>query len=154
MKISLEERVKKDIKAAKAAKDKKTLEALQAINAVFKWRNSRGYPKNISKPLELMILQALVKERKDLASIYQCQGREDRYNEVMEDINIISRYFPEPMSGEAVDAAIREFAEKEDLYDITDMSRLMEWAHTQLLGRTDNETISRVIKSILFRKHE
>ena len=102
----------------------------------------------IPESVELKLLQKLVKQRKDSAIIYREQNRTDMAEEEEFQAAIIEKYLPEQMSEAEVEAIIQQIIPKPDAKTIADMGKVMGMASKQLAGKSDNKTIS-----ILVKKH-
>ena len=76
--MSLQEKVMEAMKAAMKAKDTQSLEALRSIkSALLLAQTETGAKADLSEEEEIKLLQKQVKQRKDSATIYKEQGRED-----------------------------------------------------------------------------
>ncbi|HEY9116138.1 MAG TPA: GatB/YqeY domain-containing protein [Bacteroidales bacterium] len=148
--MGLEIKINDDIKQAMLAKDKRKLEALRAIKAALLLEKtgkdtSAG---EIPESVELKLLQKLVKQRKDSALIYREQNRADMAEEEEFQASIIEKYLPEQMSEAEVEAIIEKIIDQTGAKTIADMGKVMGMASKQLAGKSDNKTIS-----ILVKKH-
>lgn len=148
--MSLEIKINDDIKQAMLAKDKRKLEALRAIKAALLLEKTGKDVSSgeIPESVELKLLQKLVKQRKDSALIYREQNRADMAEEEEFQADIIEKYLPEQMSEAEVEAIIQEIILKTGAKTIADMGKVMGMASKQLAGKSDNKTIS-----ILVKKH-
>ena len=72
--MSIQTEVSEQIKTAMKAKDTVSLEALRALKSAFLLANTSGANVSMSEAEELKIVQKLVKQRYDSASIYSEQG--------------------------------------------------------------------------------
>ena len=75
--MSVSQQINDDIKKAMLAKDKKRLEALRAIKSAIMLIASEKAGSEVSDEDAITVMQKLVKQRKDSASIYREQGRDD-----------------------------------------------------------------------------
>lgn len=149
--MNLEIKINDDIKHAMLAKDKRKLEALRAIKAALLLEKtgkdvSAG---EIPESVELKLLQKLVKQRKDSALIYREQNRPDMAEEEEFQASIIEKYLPEQMSEAEVEAIIQQIISQTGAKTIADMGKVMGIASKQLAGKSDNKTISNLIKKHL-----
>jgi len=149
--MSLEIKINDDIKQAMLAKDKRKLEALRAIKAALLLEKtgkdvSAG---EIPESVELKLLQKLVKQRKDSAIIYREQNRVDMAEEEEFQASIIEKYLPQQMSEAEVEAIVQAIIAQTGASSIADMGKVMGMASKQLAGKSDNKTISNLIKKHL-----
>ena len=96
--MSLQTNVMTALKEAMKSKDKVALEALRAIKSALLLAQTSGADSTINEAEELKILQRLVKQRKDSATIYLEQGRQDLAEPELAQVKIIVQFLPEQMS--------------------------------------------------------
>lgn len=78
--MSLTEKIASDLMAAMKAQDKGKLEALRAAKTAFILAKAERGPDTIlTSEEEIKIIQKLVKQRKESATIYREQNRPDLY---------------------------------------------------------------------------
>ena len=149
--MSLAESINDDIKAAMLARDARKLEALRAIKAALllvktgKDVSSGEIPEDV----ELALLQKLVKQRKESASIYREQNRPDLAETEEFQAEIIEKYLPEQISEEELEAIIKEIIEASGATDIKEMGKVMGMASKKLAGKADNKIIAGIVKQAL-----
>ena len=95
------------------------------------------------------MLQKLVKQRKDSASIYKEQAREDLAAPELAQVEIIAQFLPEQMSEEALKKIIAEIMSKVGATSMKDMGKVMGMASKQLAGKADGKAISLAVKELL-----
>jgi uncharacterized protein YqeY len=123
--MSLEEKINADIKASMLAKDKRKLEALRAVKSALLLLKTNGTGKEITEEDEITLLQRLVKQRKESASLYKEQGREDLYEEEFYQQGIIEAYLPEQLSEEEVTETLKQIIADTQATSMKDMGK--EW---------------------------
>src|SRR3989344_3094003 len=105
--MSTRETIEKDFIEAYKAKDEKAKSLLGMLKSALKNKEIE-----IQKPLEesdvLDVLSKEAKKRKDSATAYEQGGRPELAAQENAEIEIISRYLPEQLDGEAV----REFVKQ------------------------------------------
>jgi uncharacterized protein len=149
--MELEKLINDDIKQAMLARDKEKLEALRAIKAalLLEKTGKDASSGEIPESVELKMLQKLVKQRKESASIYVQQGRQDLADQELFQSAIIEKYLPAQMSEEEVKAIISAIITRVGAKEPKDLGKVMGAATKELAGKADNKTISGIIKSIL-----
>lgn len=144
------ELINNDIKAAMMARDKAKLEALRAVKTAFTIASSsKAQNENLTDEEELQLIQKLIKQRNDSAQIYKEQNRIDLYEQEFEQSNIISQYLPPQMDMAEIENIIGEIIKQNNANSMKDMGKVMGIASKQLQGKTDNKTISEVVKKLL-----
>ena len=105
--MNLFDKVSGDIKTAMLARDKVRLEALRGIKKEFlEAKTAKGGDGELSDDAALKILAKMVKQRKESASIYTEQNREDLAGEELAQAAIIEEYLPKQLSEEELTAAL------------------------------------------------
>lgn len=148
--MSLFEKVTEDLKAAMLAREKDKLEPLRAIKTAFLHAKAeKGGSDQLTADAELKIIQKLVKQRKESASIYKSQDRDDLYQNEMAEAKVIEQYLPKQMSNDDVEKALKEIINKVNASSIKDMGKVMGMASKELAGKADNKMIADIAKKLL-----
>jgi uncharacterized protein YqeY len=106
--------ISEDIKNAMKAKDKVKLETLRNIKKVFlEAKTAPGANDTLSDDAALKIMQKLVKQGKDSATLYQEQGRQDLADAELAQVAVIETYLPKQMSADEVKEIIKKLFEQE-----------------------------------------
>lgn len=148
--MSLEEKINADIKQAMLAKEKERLEALRAIkSAVLLLKTDKNFTGEIAEKDEIATLQRLVKQRKEAASMYKEQNREELYQEEMFQVGIIEKYLPQQMSEEEIRLALQNIIKEVGATSAKDMGKVMGNAQKTFAGKADNKIVSQIVKELL-----
>jgi len=147
--MTLEERITTDIKTAMKAKDKNSLRGIRAIKSAILLQKTDGSGKALDADGEIAMLQKLVKSRQDSLDIYEKQGREDLAATEREEIEVISRYLPEPLSEADLAALIDQVIADTGASSMRDMGKVMGMANKAAAGRADGKTIAALVKQKL-----
>ena len=145
--MSLQDQVMAKMKEAMKAKDTNALASLRAIkSAILLAQTESGAKEDLSEDQELKLLQKLVKQRKDSATIFKEQGREDLAKPELEQAAVIEEFLPEQMSEEEIEKEIDIIINKTGASGMKDMGKVMGMASSQLAGKADRKTISTIVK--------
>jgi len=149
--MSLEIQINNDIKQAMLARDKRKLEALRAIKAglLLEKTGKDVSGGEIPESVEMKLLQKLVKQRKESATIYRDKNRIEMAEEEEYQAGIIEKYLPEQMAEEEIESIIQQIIEETGAATMKDMGRVMGMAAKQLAGKADNKLISGIVKQKL-----
>ncbi len=147
--MPLSEQINEDIKTAMKAKDKLSLEALRAIKSALLLAATEKGAGESSDAAELKLLQKLVKQRKDAASIFKEQGREDLAKPELDQVEIIEKYLPAQMSEEEIKAVVENVIAQTCASSMADMGKVMGMANKELAGKADGKLIADLVKSSL-----
>jgi uncharacterized protein len=148
--MSLSTQIMDEIKNAMRAKDTVALEALRAIkSAILLAQTESGAKEEISTDEEVKLLQRLVKQRKDSASIYTEQGRVDLAEPELAQVAVIEKFLPAQMSEAEVEAEVAKIIADKGFSGMAAMGQVMGMASASLAGKTDGKTISTIVKKLL-----
>ncbi|MDA3616092.1 GatB/YqeY domain-containing protein [Polluticaenibacter yanchengensis] len=148
--MSLETKVMDVMKEAMKAKDDKTLRSVRAIKAaIILAKTSEGAKGEITEDDEIKLLQKLVKQRKDSLEIFNTQNRPELAAKEQEEIDVISKFLPEQLEGDALKAVLVKILADAGASSPADMGKAMGAANKQLAGKADGKSISTLVKEIL-----
>jgi uncharacterized protein YqeY len=148
--MSLETQIMAQMKDAMKAKDEAGLRGLRAIKAeIIKAKTEPGAHGEINENEELKLLQKLVKQRKDSLEIFVQQNREDLAKKEREEIAIIEKFLPQPLSETGLKEAVSAIITQVGAVSQADFGKVMGAASKQLAGKADGKAISAVVKELL-----
>ena len=147
--MGLEIIIMEAIKTAMKEKNQQALAALRAVKSELILLKTSGSISELNETDENKILQKLVKQRKDSASIFSEQNREDLAIPELEQAEIISRFLPKQMSENEVEIVVVEIISKTGANSMKDMGKVMGLTNSQLAGKADGKTISGIVKKML-----
>ncbi|WP_034923404.1 GatB/YqeY domain-containing protein [Gillisia sp. CAL575] len=151
--MSLQDQVMTELKAAMRAKDAVKLEALRAIKSgILLAQTENGSKEEISEDAELKLLQKLVKQRKDSATIYKEQNREDLAQPELDQAAVIEQFLPAQLSEAEIEQKVKDIIAKTGASGMKDMGKVMGMASGELAGKADGKTISMIVKRELSNK--
>ena len=102
-----------------------------------------------SEAAEMKMLQKLVKQRKDAASIFSEQGREDLAEPELAQISIIEKYLPAQLSEEDVKAIVAEVVKATGASSMADMGKVMGMVNQKTAGQADGKMVADLVKKAL-----
>ena len=97
----------------------------------------------------LKIMQTLVKQGKDSATIYVQQGRQDLADVELEQVKVIEKYLPQQMSAEELEKELKAIIAQVGAAGPKDMGKVMGVASKALAGRAEGRMISETVKRLL-----
>lgn len=148
--MALFETISDDIKSAMLAKDKIRLEALRGVKKEFlEAKTAKGAEGDLSDETALKILQKMVKQRKDSATIYQEQNRPELAEKELAEVAVLEDYLPKQLSPEELEKALREIIAQVGATSAKDMGKVMGAATKALSGKTEGRLISEKVKQLL-----
>lgn len=148
--MSLESKINEDIKKAMLAREKEKLEALRAVKtALLVAKTEKGASETISEDAEIKILQRLVKQRKESATIFEERNRKELAQKEWFEASVIEEYLPEQMSDEELTSIIQKIVDQVGAKSMADMGKVMGIASKELAGKAEGKAIADKVKSIL-----
>ncbi len=148
--MSLQQKIMVKMKEAMKSKDSVALESLRAIKSeILLAKTKCGAKEDLGEDEEIKLLQKLVKQRKDSATLYKEQGREDLASPELAQVEVIAQFLPEQMNEEDLKKVVAEIIEKIGATSMKDMGKVMGVASKQLAGKADGKAISIAVKQLL-----
>jgi uncharacterized protein YqeY len=148
--MSLEQQIMAEMKEAMKAKNEAALRGLRAIKAeIIKAKTEPGANGNINEETELKLLQKLVKQRRDSLEIFNQQNRSDLAIKEQEEIEIIEKFLPKPLTENELEEIIKHIITESGATSAADMGKVMGIATKQLAGKADGKSISTLVKKLL-----
>ena len=142
--------IDQEIKQAMLAKDQAKLRGLRAIKAALLLaKTEKGNAEEITEDTEMKILQRLVKQRKESATIYKEQGREDLFTVEQEEIDVISQFLPQQLDKADIEKVIVKIIAETGATSIKEMGKIMGIANKELAGKADGKLIGEIVKALL-----
>lgn len=147
--MTLQDRITPDLKDAMRAKDQAALRGIRAIKNAILLQQTDGTGTKLDEAGEIALLQKLVKSRQESLDIYEQQGREDLAEPEREEIEVIGKYLPEPLSDEKLEALIKEVIASTGATSMRDMGMVMGRANASVAGRADGKQVAATVKRLL-----
>jgi len=142
--------IDQEIKQAMLAKDQAKLRGLRAIKAaILLAKTEKGHAEELTEDGEIKILQKLVKQRKESATIYKEQGREDLYTVEQEEIDVISQFLPKQLDRAEIEEIVVKIIAESGATSVKEMGKVMGLANAALAGKADGKLIGEIVKSKL-----
>ena len=148
--MNFQDQLNSKLKAAMREKNKIALKSLRAIKSAILLLQTQSGAKETPDDAEITkLLQKLVKQRKESASIFREQGRVDLAEPEEAQIEIISHFLPEQLSAEEVEKVIDEVIQSVGATTMKEMGKVMGMANKQLAGKADGKLIAEIVKKRL-----
>ena len=148
--MNFQDQLNSKLKSAMREKNKVALESLRAIKSAILLLQTQLGAKETPDDNEITkLLQKLVKQRKESASIYREQGRVDLAEPEEAQIEVISQFLPDQLSAEEVEKVINEVIQSVGATTMKDMGMVIGMANKQLAGKADGKLIAEIVKKRL-----
>lgn len=148
--MTLEQKVNEGIKQAMLSRNAADLRGMRAIKAaILLAKTSEGSSAEPDEASDIKMLQKLVKQRKDALEIYRTQHREDLAKKEEEELEVIGRFLPSPMSETELKKAVSQIIAEAGASSTADMGKVMGIAVKKLSGEADSKAISAAVRELL-----
>jgi uncharacterized protein YqeY len=141
-------RIKASMKEAMKARAKERLATIRLILADFK-RVEVDERIEIDDARALLILDKMVKQRRDSATQFQDAGRDELAAIEMAEIAIIQEFLPKQLSEDEIIAMIDDALSVIEVKGMAAMGALMGAIKPKLQGRADMGAVSKIVKAKL-----
>ena len=105
--------------------------------------------KEISDEETFKVIKTLIKQRKEAAEIYLNAGRLELAEKENFEIDILTKYIPEPMSEEDTLDLIKEIVEEINAKDLSDIGNVMPIVMRRGKGKVDGKKANIILRSLL-----
>src|SRR5574344_1865497 len=124
--MDLFDKVSDDIKKAMLARDKVRLETLRGIKKEFlEAKTAKGSDGELTDDHAMTILVKMAKQRKESATIYIQQNRQDLADGEIAEAKIIDEYLPKQMTEEELTEALKAIIAQVGATSAKDMGKVM-----------------------------
>ena len=147
--MSLQNTISDDIRKAMIAKEKDKLDALRAVKASLIVEMAKDGSDSVPDDEVGKIIAKLVKQRKESASIFSEQGRDDLAKDEIIQLEYLEVYLPEQMGEEEVRKVVQEVISQVGASSPADMGKCMGPLMGRLSGKADGKLISKLVKEEL-----
>ena len=135
------------------AGDKIALSTIRLIAAALKDRDitarGNGISEGISDDEILMMLQTMIKQRRESSKMFREAGRMELAETEEQEIKIIEQFLPEQLSKEAILTAIEKAISSTNAISVKDMGKVMGYLKREYMGKMDFSKISGQVKEKL-----
>lgn len=136
------------MKDAMRARDKERLGAIRLILADFK-RIEVDERIEIDDERALVILDKMLKQRRDSIKQFTDGGRQDLADKEQAEIEVIQSFLPTPLTPAEIDALVAAAISATGAESVKDMGKVMAIVKPQVQGRADVGAVSQAIKARL-----
>jgi len=149
----LRQKIDEEFKIAMKSRDPVRLSTLRLVRAAITQADiaARGAEDGggVDDPAIMALLQKMIKQREDSATLYESGGRIELCEREREEIVIIRDFLPKAMDAGEVDAAIQAAVEETGATSLKDMGAVMAHLRGKYLGQMDFGQASKKIKAAL-----
>jgi len=146
--MSIKQTISEDMKTLMRAKDTARLGAVRLLQASIK-------QKEVDERIELTddqvlsVIQKMLKQRKDSIEAYLKANRQDLIDQEQLEIDVLSKYMPEPLTDDEVSKIIDEVISEVNATDMKDMGKVVGVLKSKISGRADMGQVSKIVREKL-----
>lgn len=141
------------LKEAMKARDQRATTTLRTVLAKIKDKDIEarltGNYDGIDDPAVLVLLQAMIKQRRESIQLYQQGNRPDLVDQESAEIVLIERFLPAALDADAARTAIGAVIAEIGATSIKDMGRTMAALKARFAGQMDFTQASALVKAAL-----
>jgi uncharacterized protein YqeY len=143
--MSLKDTLKQAMKDAMRAKEKQRLNAIRLIQAEIK-RIEVDERVDVDDDRVLVILDKMLKQRRDSISQYQAAERHDLADIEIFEVGVIQEFLPTQLSDDEIATLIDQAISATGASEMKDMGKVMGMIKPKAQGRADMGAIGKLIK--------
>ena len=146
--MDLRERIRQDMQKAAKERDSLALSALRmAVAAIQNGEiEARG---ELADDAVLRLLGTLVKQRREAIDLYRRGNRPELAEKEAQEITVLERYLPEPLSTSEIEALAGEAIRAAEAKGPGDLGRVMKELMPKVAGRADGKAVREIVHRLL-----
>ena len=149
----MRDKISSAMKDALKAGDKVALSTIRLIAAALKDRDitarGNGKSEGISDDEILLMLQTMIKQRRESSVMYRDAGRNELAETEELEIKIIEEFLPEQLGEDEIKVAIETAISRTNAISVKDMGKVMGYLKKEYTGTMDFSKISANVKGAL-----
>lgn len=141
-----------DIKEAMKSHDKETLSTLRFLKSaidLFKINNKMDRTESPNDDTVIEVVSKQVKTHKESIEEFKKAGRNDLVENLLKEVQVLSKYLPEQLSEEEIVNIINQVFEEVNPSGIKDMGKVMGIVTPKVKGKADMSVVSALIRNKL-----
>ena len=146
--MSIKQTISEDMKTFMRAKDTARLGAVRLLQASIKQKEIDDRVE-LTDDQVLSVIKKMLKQRKDSIEAYQKADRQDLIDQEQLEIDVLSKYMPEPLTDDEVSKIIDEVISEVNATDMKDMGKVVGVLKSKISGRADMGQVSKIVREKL-----
>ncbi len=141
-----------DMKEAMKSHDKETLSTLRFLKSaidLFKINNKMDRTESPSDDTVIEVVSKQVKTHKESIEEFKKAGRNDLVENLLKEVQVLSKYLPEQLSEDEVRSKIDEVISSVKASSIKDMGKVMKELTPIFKGKADMKLVNTIVKEKL-----
>ena len=147
----LYETISNDMKEAMKAHDKETLNTIRLLKSAIDLYlvNNKMERNTCSDEIVIDIVRKQVKTHKESIEEFKKGNRQDLVDNLLREINLLSKYLPKQLTEEEITAEIDKVFDKIKPTSMKDMGLIMKELTPIFRGKADMKTVNEIVRSKL-----
>ena len=147
----LSETISNDMKEAMKAHDKETLNTIRLLKSAIDLYlvNNKMERNTCSDEIVIDIVSKQVKTHKESIEEFKKGNRQDLVDNLLREINLLSKYLPKQLTKEEITAEIDKVFDKIKPTSMKDMGLIMKELTPIFRGKADMKTVNEIVRSKL-----
>ncbi|MCI7083986.1 MAG: GatB/YqeY domain-containing protein [Tenericutes bacterium] len=147
----LYETISNDMKEAMKAHDKETLNTIRLLKSAIDLYlvNNKMERNTCSDEIVIDIVSKQVKTHKESIEEFKKGNRQDLVDNLLREINLLSKYLPKQLTKEEITAEIDKVFDKIKPTSMKDMGLIMKELTPIFRGKADMKTVNEIVRSKL-----
>ena len=146
--MSLEDRLRSDLKEAMRARDSHRKSALRMVLTNIQLAEvEAGHTLDDADIVEL--IRREVRRREEALEMMRDAGRDDLVEGEVREVEILKAYLPKLMSDDEIRAMAQDVIEEVGAESPSDMGRVMGTIMPRVKGKAEGRTVSRIVRELL-----
>lgn len=148
--MTLKEKLAADLQKAMKSGDRTRIETIRTVRAaLLEKEKERGAERNLSPEVELGVLTAAAKKRRESIEMFEKGGREDLVDQEKNELAIIQEYLPKQLSEDELMETIRSVITETGAASESDFGKVMPAVMKLVKGRADGRRVQEMVKKLL-----
>lgn len=146
--MSLLQQIDQDLSGAMKTQDEKKVSVLRMVkSSLHNWQIA-----NKKEPADadvMALVQKEIKSRQDSIAMYEKGGRRELAEKEKDEVEILKKFLPEPMSEDDVRSKVKEVIARLGASGPQDLGKVMGPVMGELKGQADGAVVARLVKEEL-----
>ncbi len=143
--MTIYEQLKADMVEAMKSKDKNTLTVIRMVKSAMDLEHI-DKKRELNDELAIDVLSKEVKTRRESLECFKEAGRNDLVESLEQELAVLEKYLPQPLSLEEVEAIIADAVKEVNPTSMKDMGRIMGIVTPKVKGRFDLKQVSTMVR--------
>lgn len=152
--MNIKQRIDSDLKSAMLAGDKQLVTTLRTLKSALQYAEvaTGTREQGMSDEAVIALLQKEAKKRQESADLYTRGGNQQKAEAELQEIAVISRYLPTPLSDEELSELVDRAVQELDEVTPQAMGKVIARVKEMSEGRADGSRVAGMVKERLMQK--